>query len=344
MLVHGTMVGTDALGWYSHWQRIAPGLAKNLKSNYKSLVERISGDQGNFTAEYERVFRDEINNVGSWSNTGDRDKIKVERFEWTSENHHLGRANAAVVLAQRLIKLAQSGEGRILLVGHSHAGNVFALVTQLLGQIGNPSAAATLKPFFDAGRCFNRHSGRIKFDLWEALEPLLCRSPDTAAPVLDVVTMGTPIRYGWNMNSVDNLLHVVNHHSADGVEPFRGLVPSNPQEFLDAISGRYGDYVQQTFVAQTDFPPAIWSWSAWNANRKLRKLLESKEPNKSRAVGLNRGVRVANSGTTLLVDYASVDPSATDLAGHSVYTKSEWMAFQIHEIAKRFYYSDDECH
>ena len=143
-LVHGTMVGTDALGWYSYWQRITPTLAKNLKSTYKSIVERISGDQGNFTAEYEHMLRNSINSQQLNVKTADKHEIAVERFEWTSENHHLGRANAAVALALRLIKLAQSGERRILLLGHSHAGNVFALVSQLLGQIGNPNSAATL--------------------------------------------------------------------------------------------------------------------------------------------------------------------------------------------------------
>ena len=40
---------------------------------------------------------------------------------------------------------------------------------------------------------------------------------------------------------------------------------------------------------------------------------------------------------TLLVDYAAVDASAIDLAGHAVYTKQAWMAFQMGEIVERFY-------
>jgi len=320
ILVHGTMAGTDALGWYSHWERVVPGLSKRLKRTYKSVVDRLSGDRGNFTEEYETLLVESINS-GATEN-----RIAVERFEWTSENHHLGRADAAVRLVSRLIELGDA-EKRVLLVGHSHAGNVFALASQLIGNDGLSN-----KPFFAASRGFHEASGRIDAEAWKFVANEIA---NREIPQLDVVTMGTPVRYGWNESALKNLIHFVNHRVSKPAEPYRGFVPGNGKEFLEAIQGEHGDFVQQTFVARTDFPPAIWSWRAWKANRILRNLLESSELKHKRLWRTKQAARVAQAGKTLLVDYAKVDPTGSDIAGHSIYTEFDWMAFQFDQVANR---------
>jgi hypothetical protein len=55
---------------------------------------------------------------------------------WSSENHHVGRLEGALGLVRALATHAELGapRGRILILGHSHAGQVFALVTQLLSR------------------------------------------------------------------------------------------------------------------------------------------------------------------------------------------------------------------
>ncbi len=329
ILVHGTLMGSDALGWFGHWKTLAPGLSAELKSAYKSVVDRMAGDRGNFSMEYANLLSELLNQNSLQSkNTS---AIKVERFHWTGENHHLGRADAAVRLALYLIQLAELGEERVLLLGHSHAGNVFALVTNLLEQ-----ESAGIGAFFEAASHFKVIDGRVDITKWKVLESKL-RGSDWKRPKIDIVTMGTPVRYGWSSDGFENLLHFVNHHPVKGTEPFRAWVPQDPRQALAAANGEYGDLVQQSFIARTDFPPAYWSWDAWSANRKLRNLLEGSELKNKRIWRFKQGRRVHDGGKTLLADYAIADETATDVAGHWIYTQTDWLAWHLNEIADRFY-------
>lgn len=335
VLVHGTLAGTDALGWYGHWQRVLPGLSEKLKHAYKSIVDKISHDRGNYTLTYaEQLVRG--------LNADDASpRIEVERFEWTSENHHLGRADAAVRLADQLLNYEADGES-VLLCGHSHAGNVFALVTHLLGNKPR-SQPDLIEQFFSVSRHFNRSTQRIDLEAWNRLESRLVKRAEvhsrrkTETCSLDFVTFGTPVRYGWDESGYDHLLHFVNHHAVEHLEPFRSVWPQTRNELMAAIKGEYGDFVQQTFVARSDFTPAIWSWYAWKGNRILRNLLEASELETKRLERLRQGVRVADSGFTLLVDYGAVDPTAKEICGHGVYTEPSWMSFHLNEITARFY-------
>ena len=344
ILVHGTMAGTDALGWYSHWHRVIPGISTKLKSVYKSVVDRLVGDKGNFTAEYASVLETALNQPhtgDSGTATEVEARIKVEQFHWTSENHHLGRADAAVRLVQRLLEVESE---RVLLIGHSHAANVFALTTNLMA-----NSPERNKRFFEAARYFNASTGRIDVPTWRSIETELARKyskRDPGKPLIKnelykptFATLGGPIRYGWNPDGFDKLLHFVNHRVVESAEDrqaeFRAFVPQTTSEWLAALKGEYGDFVQQCFIAQTDFPPAIWSWSAWKANGMLRDLLEGQESDNSRIWRFQQGKRVADFGLTLLIDYSKADNSATDAAGHSIYTELDSMEFQMKEISQR---------
>ncbi len=49
-------------------------------------------------------------------------------------------------------------------------------------------------------------------------------------------------------------------------------------------------------------------------------------------------MRVAESGTTLLVDYGASRGSLGDhRGGHAVYARPEWLLFHAEETARRFY-------
>ena len=87
VLVHGTMVGTDALGWYGHWERGLPWLSRKMKQTYKRLVDALSGDRGNYDEKFTLAFQQGM------TATDPRDSILVDRFSWSGENHHLGRAD-----------------------------------------------------------------------------------------------------------------------------------------------------------------------------------------------------------------------------------------------------------
>ena len=336
ILVHGTMAGTDALGWYSHWQRILPGLSKKLKSVHKSVVDRISGDRGNYSQHYAELLGEGLN-ADAESRLKHESPITVERFHWTSENHHLGRANAAVRLADKVLDYQANGE-RVLLWGHSHAGNVFAILSNLLGDVDS----RLLNRFFASSSHFLESTQRIDLPVWRRLQERVNRGEhrDVRGSGVDIVTFGTPIRYGWNPSGFGRLLHFVNHRPGKVQDPFRSVWPTSVSQYAEALKGEYGDFVQQSFIAGTDIPPAVWSWNAWKGNRMLHRLLEESphgDRTQQRMVNFKQALRVPDCGNTLLVDYAAVDSDATDICGHAVYTETDWMAFHVEEISKRFY-------
>lgn len=334
VLVHGTLAGTDAMGWYGSWQRFMPGLSRKLKQGYKAIVDRLADDRGNFTSEYAQQLEWGINRESPR-------RIKVSRFEWSSENHHLGRSDAAVRLTHALLDYRESGE-RTLLIGHSHGGNVFALVTNLLSKQA-PLNSDLFRRFFAAANVFNQSTRRIGVAEWKRLESRIRAQWESAGreesevKLPDIVTLGTPVRYGWDATGYNQLLNFVNHVPDEEGSPYQGQFPKSRNQLIESLQGYYGDFVQQTFIARTDFPPAIWSWPAWNANRRLRKLLESRTNHGRLLDQLKLSLRVPNAGHTLLVNYAQADANANQICGHAVYTDLDWMPYHIREIATRFY-------
>ena len=106
----------------------------------KKLIDDQAGDAGNFTAAYIELFKKAVNrNVAP--------PITCRRILWPSEQHHLGRVQAAVRMTDRLQALCDElrlGAGnRILVQAHGHAGLVMALVSNLLAP-GNASGRERL--------------------------------------------------------------------------------------------------------------------------------------------------------------------------------------------------------
>jgi hypothetical protein len=155
---------------------------------------------------------------------------------------------------------------------------------------------------------------------------------DTA---LDVATFGTPIRYGWELEAVANLVHFVNHRPRPDRPEHHGAFPPTMDDVLYA---RGGDLIQQLGIAGTDFAPTIFVWRTRLAHRRLRRLLERGLRPRALLDRLETGARVAEDGTTLLVDYGEPEGHpGLHFAGHAVYTLPDWMAFHTEEIARRFY-------
>lgn len=347
-LVHGTFAGDDAFGAITHLERLFPDstVLNNVNQVLTRLFPEVASlrelnkkwqdarrqDDGNYTGQYAETFQKA---VGS--------DISIERFLWSSANNHVGRSQAAVQLLSTLLKLELDSGQRLLLWGHSHAGNVFALVTNLLA-----NHQPTVEQFFDAGQIYFRDLPE-----WKEVQEILARgtSPNPLAQSLDIVTFGTPIRYGWDTAGLAKLLHFVNHRPADGLPPYRAPFPQQPHEMLE---GRYGDIVQILGIAGTDFMPILTD-KKW-AERRLSELLESnlKKPSSGKVRfdflsdeyaaslkgilalpgRLKAGDRVPEDGSTLLVNYAD---GKQRLGGHGVYTRLGWLLFQAEEVAKRFY-------
>jgi len=329
ILVHGTMVGTDALGWYGHWERVFPWFSRKMKRTYKKLVDTISGDRGNYDEGFLLAFRNGM------TSSDVRESIAVDRLEWTGENHHLGRADAAVKLCHRLLDCHEANE-RVMLWGHSHAGNVFAIGTQLL-QASYVCNLLLLSRFFHASSFFHEATGRIDLSEWDRLHARLvdyANRREAVSPA-EVVTFGTPIRYGWPEPQRAQLHHFVNHETSDNSPLYRGQWPINSQQWVRSIKGEAGDFIQLAFIAGSDFPPAYWSRSAWRANRWLGRLFERSYKNRDRSANLRNALRVGEHGYVTLVDYGNLDPRARECCGHSIYTDARWLTFHANCVAQR---------
>lgn len=332
ILAHGTFVGTDALGMLADLARLFPAASQTLREVIKKLVDHTIGETGNYTAEYAQLFERSLAGKDSPAT------IPVRLFNWSSENSHIGRADAAVRLIEELAALDLPSDARVLLWGHSHAGNVFAIVTQLLA--GNRHA---IEAFFAAAKPFYRWPifGTIDLPQWERVRQLLLdHSADDAAaknrfPQLDIVTFGTPIRYAWNAGGYAQLLHVVHHRPTAGVPAYRTTFPPTLENVLAA---EQGDYVQQFGIAGTNLMPSLLAWRTCWADWRLNRLLEGAISPRDLLARLKSGRRVPDAGTTLLVNYGPMPGDITQHhAGHAIYTRREWLLFHAEEVAKEFY-------
>jgi hypothetical protein len=325
-LVHGTFAGNDALGLATELGRYLPSASETLRRWGKALFDAMAGDAGNFTESYARLFERGLN-------AGGGPRIPVRLFNWSSENHHLGRADAAVRLVDELAGANWEPNSRVLMWGHSHAGNVFALLTNLLA-----AGRRDLRKFFRAAKVYYRwpilqvvdepHWPRVRKMLAKQVHPLKHVS-------IDLVTFGTPVRYGWDTGGYSRLLHFIHHRPAPGIEEWEAPFPPTVDQVQTA---RYGDYVQQLALAGTNLVPGPFSWrSAW-ADWQLGKLLEPGLGPKSLFSRLGVRRRVPFEGITLLVDYGLPKGGVKQhVFGHAVYTRAEWLLFHAETVARNFY-------
>jgi hypothetical protein len=325
-LVHGTFAGNDAFGLMGELGRLFPAASDAMRQVIKQMIDAVAADVGNYTGEYARTFEEAIHRDG-------KPRIPVRCFHWSSENHHIGRADGAVRLIDELASLNPAAGERLLLWGHSHAGNVFALMTNLIS--GDQEA---VEKFFEAARVYYRWPvvGCIDIPLWRRVHDLLAQAaPPLEQYPLDIVTFGTPIRYGWDACGYSKLLHFINHRPADGLPSYRAPFPPRIEDVMEALDG---DYVQQFGIAGTNFMPSILSWRAWWADNRLNRLLQPEIGRTDLVDRYRCGIRVPEQGTALLVNYGRPEGSvAQHFAGHAVYTKTEWLLFHAEEVARRFY-------
>lgn len=291
----------------------------------RQLAAQVLDDRSHDAGVYTRRFADLLER----SLSRRPDTIAVRLVPWSGENHHLGRADAAVRLIDELAGLDLPPDQRIMLWGHGQAGNVLALVTGLLS-----ADAASIDRFFAAAQIHYRLPaiGVIDVLVWHRVKELLLHRRALLAG-LDVVTFGTPPRYAWNLRRTDRLLHFVNHRPTKGAAAY---FASEPATLDDLVQSRSGDCVRQLAVTGTDTPPSRFAWRSWLANRGLSRLLDPDEVCSTVAERVTRGVSVSAQGTTLLVDYGPPTGAVAEhLAGHAVYTRLEWLLFHTEQIAQR---------
>ncbi len=339
--VHGTFAGNDVLGLLTELSRFTPRLSKSLRRLGKRTVDLIAGETGNYTPGYVVAMQENLS-------AGAGRTIPIQLFNWSSQNNHIGRADGAICLFAELARFAetisedeysQSEPPRILLWGHSHAGNVFALLTNLLG-----SDAPARDQFFEAARSFYRPWLRRETDMpvWQHVQKLL---GDAAHPIrrlaIDVVTFGTPIRYGWNSAGYSKLLHFVHHRPCVGAPEYQAPGPIELRRLLKAADG---DYVQQIGIAGTNLMPNPFAVRTLIADWRLDKFLEYNVEKEGVLARIRHRTRVPDEGTTLLVDYRGIESGIHNhLAGHALYTRRQWLPFHCQEVAQRLYGGEPSC-
>ncbi len=321
-LVHGTFTGTDALGFARLIGHLAPGAGSWASRYHKALIDALLGDLANFTASFAAELEQSL--------AGEKEPvIPVRLFHWSSQNHHIGRADAALRLLDELVEQPFEG-GRVLLWGHSHGGNAFALLTNILG--ADPAPRRT---FFDAVRPYYAGKGPAAELLRRVESAFDGEARPLATTALDIVTLGTPIRYGWDEGGYAKLLHFIHHRCLPNCPMHRAGFPFAPDDVLTAAGG---DYIQQIGIAGTNFAPHFFAWRTCRAEAKLNRLLQPDLRRRDLAARLALGMRIPSEGQTLLVDYGPQGINlARHIAGHAVYTRREQMLFHTEETARRFY-------
>lgn len=325
-LVHGTFVGDDAFGFLQNLAHVFPAAAELLRRMQKDAFDRLTGDAGNYTTEFRAKFADAIN-----ASQLAADTIPVRLFHWSSENLHVARARTAVRLIDELARSGFSQGDRVLLWGHSHAGNVFAIVSNLLA-----ASPPVRRRFFRACRSVsNPLKDRADRQIWNRVRTQLDDQLAQRLPQLDLVTFGTPVRYGWDTDGYARLLHFVYHRPRPGMPEY--LVPF-PPTLDDVLRAADGDYVQHWGIAGTNLTPYIFAWRTWLAELRLGRFVQRHVRSRDLLSRLKLGIRVPQDGTSLLVDYGDMTDQITrHHAGHAVYTFHRWLVFHASEVAQRFY-------
>ncbi len=291
----------------------------------RKLLDEQAGDAGNFTNAYVELFKKAVNRDASRP-------MECIRLLWSCEQHHLGRTEAAVRLLHQLRALCTEHDlkagDRVLIQAHGQAGLVMALLSNFLAphrSTVREAVLANLRPAMPSGEIALLESLGASGSLLNGATP-------------DVVTLGTPVRYGWDPTGLGKMLHVVNHRPmrADGR---RWLAKMElPQITMEMPIAWGGDYVQQLAIAGSDAVTS--SEQAKAVNKALWELLEPWEGFERWLECTRKGIRCQNDGHCLLVDYkdSTGSTSARDhLYGHAAYTRMNAMLFNTGEIVQALY-------
>ena len=303
-LVHGTFVGSDPFDLKHLFEEMQA--FKTFKFNtswikkFVAYKKAFMQDLGNFTPEYFDLLA-----------KGCEGLTQVKRFEWTSGNHHYARLAGALDLAKKIVDDFEEDTDRILICGHSHAGQIFAILTQM---IADPVMGKILLDFAIEG-------GYEDENVLQQLAKLKGKG-------IDFVTLGSPKRYEWSLGENQRLLHLINHRS------------ENPEVkiFSGVLNIQNGDYVQLWAGEGSDSPSPVKLQA--QVNRKLDHILDVGADMKLWKDKPRTYHRLHTQGHTLLINFKDNDQKicfAQTLFGHGVYTRYTRMLYQFSQIQKYFY-------
>lgn len=305
--VHGTFVGNDPFNIIDHLEytfpKLNPAYLEKIRTGIRKSANILARDIGNFSQKYEQTFQNITH-----------EKIKTLEFTWSSANTHFARVKAALNLIDNIYHHHPDIGSRVLLIGHSHAGQIFSLLSQV---VNDERFRKNLKKLLE--------ENKIVFNLQES------KITHLANMKLDFVTFGTPVRYIWILNRNNRLLHFINHR---GNTPFGG-------ELKGLFTTKTGDYIQQWGTEGSD--SISISKRGGTINKQLDTLLGSGRNVQIMRENISKRNRLHNLGNHLLVDYGdnSYFPNfAKTVFGHGVYTQVKFLPFHLYMINKHLYPRD----
>ena len=334
VLVHGTFMGDDPLGIADALKSVAESvpllagqlnrLAEASKEKTRPFTTAVTGDVGNYHEPYRKRFQELV---------GDDPQVELLSPTWSGQNNHLARADLAVRLLHQLLARPLLADQNVLLWGHSHAGNAFALLTNLLANHKHSVAQ-----FFDAAAQDGvTHWDQVRKNLESAV------SPHPLASRIFIAGFATPVRYGWDTDGCAKLVHVTFHRPYDETIPLMTKPLFPPQQIPDVTNARWGDWVQAFAIAGTD----VSSMPTRIMNQNLTAILEANLPElqygldtrfispkriRDACVRWKTGTRCHSDGMNLLVDYKLCgdvstigQPIELSLLGHGVATTIRWL-------------------
>jgi hypothetical protein len=300
----------------------------------KRLLDEQVGDAGNFT----QVSINLVQHAFKQSSTR---PITCLRKLWTSEHHHLGRAIAAVRLLNDLrahcdAQQLASGD-RILVHAHGQAGLVLALMSNLMC----PSQITGRARLFAILTSYAEQIGHAELAAAvKRLDVLVAGGDPLKGVALDIVTLGQPVRYGWDPSGIGKLLHLVNHRNLRTDSKTWLAKMELPQITMEMPVAWGGDYVQELAVAGSDAVPQTDAAKA--ANKALWEMVEPFDGFERWLECARRAVRFPSEGRCLLVDYKDSTGSTNPrdhYYGHAAYTRKQALLFNTSRIVDALYSS-----
>ncbi len=345
ILVPGTFAGDDPFNIVGTLRSIArkvpaasaviDGIADRVAEVTQDVFSQVAEDVGNYCPEYARRLEELA---------GGDPHVVLLKPTWSGQNHHFARADLAVRLLDYLDRQDLHRGEQILLWGHSHAGNGFALLSNLL-----VNDRQLVDQFFEA-------CGQPDEEHWRRAHRTLKSSPSPhpLARHVTVVTFGTPVRYGWDTDGLHGLYHILfDRASEDGTQTTTHPIYP-PHTVADMMEAEYGDWVQAFGIAGTDVvPPAP---GPIERNRAIASLLlNGLEPPEltidTRLIPVEHlqhlcarwktGTRCHADGHNLLVDYVPCGreilgrPLETSVFGHGVATTVDWLPAHLNLLLRR---------
>lgn len=295
-LAHGTFVGEDPFHFIELMEELLPKKMNAIFNPARKFVKKgqnfILKDFGNFNSKYEELL----------SAHGD---IEVTNYVWSSGNHHYARVAGMIKLLKQITDTNNTDS--IMLIGHSHAGQLFSLLTQTLHNGGfRRYLVENLPELFES------------FDVNEQIKKL-------RKTTFYIITLGTPPRYKWYCHSQFKVFHFINNR----------LSTIYAKDFSGLLTTKNGDYIQQLGVAGSDFISPVEKEN--EMNKKFDQYFGVGANFSYLKSELNKLRRTHNYGHHFFVDYGDASDRPNFLLtafGHAIYTKTEFLSFHLTQVQK----------